>query len=149
MFKLTEKNDRPEIILTPVNIVKGTKKELEVFLHTMCERKYFVNDYDEVITHFAFQSSVLSESKISDHIVWGNVTCISEILRFCYFLRDSKMIKQYLPTIWMHFSYKNNALSENLYSLAAYANKHFPDPYNQVLDPNLRIILKKFYESMN
>jgi hypothetical protein len=133
------------IRLTPISIIKGDRDTLIYFLQTMCDEGFFTNGYERICGHFAFDCQRLSaDVPPSETIEWGNIKSKSEILRFCYFLRDSELIEQNLSSVWVHFSYKGKQLPENSYSLAAASNQHYPELYKLVKDTGLRIILKEY-----
>jgi hypothetical protein len=138
-----------QLPLTSINIIKGKKEYLINFLNEMIDNGYFMADYDEVSKHFAYNYTTLSENRAYLPIEFGKIKSKSEVLRFTYFLRDSKLIAQNLSSVWTNFSFKNIALQANSYSLAAYSYGRFPDLYKLVSDTNLSIILKKYYSEIN
>ena len=115
----------------------------------MIDKGYFDCEYEEASKHFAFHATILCNDFPTNPLEFANIRSKSEILRFCYFLRDGSLIDQNLKTVWTNFSYKNKPLPANLYALASFCNKHDSVPYELVKDTNLRILVKKFYSGMN
>lgn len=139
-------NNSQSIFLTPINIVKGSKDILIDFLNDMCKSGFFLDDYEEVSRHFAFRDEMLSKEDPSKTIEFGRVNSLSEVLRFCYFFKKSRLIKQKIFTVWTNFSFRKMQLKKNSYSLSSYSNyAQYDDPYNSIHDTKLRIILKTFY----
>jgi hypothetical protein len=146
---MTRANKTVSNHLAPINIKKGNKNALTDFLHNMCQAGFFNETYEKVCGHFVFDCQrLLSGVPQSGTIEWGNIKSKSEILRFCYFLRDSGLIEQKLASVWVHFSYNGEQFPVNSYSLAAASNQHYPEPYKLAKDTGLQAILREYYDAV-
>ncbi|MCL2443883.1 MAG: hypothetical protein FWD13_10540 [Treponema sp.] len=135
-----------KILITPINIQRGTKEDLEIFLNKMVTYGFFESSYNEAASHFSFNYDLLVDD-IAISPINFNVNSMSEIFRFCYFLRDSYLISQPLYDLWTNFSYKNEWMKKDKYSLAYNSKKYYPGvPYMHVYNTRLRSLLKSYYE---
>jgi hypothetical protein len=130
----------------PINVMKGSRDELEAFLRKLCDLGYFKNGYDEVLTHFAHDSVLLSEEMPVRPIEWGKIRYKLDGIMFCDFLRDAKIIEQTYRSVWNHFSYNGKLYEKGTNQLHYFGNKfNSLEPYISIRDDRLKCVAKSYF----